>query len=486
MEQHQCQPLVPLPGWLSALMIVVLLTMPASVLAAEAFAGQRDLLQRQLQPLPGEELPKASGLVVARLGAQPGEPQLLLLGSSSRGGAALTPQSRFELGSVTKALVGSLLARMDAQQQLHLDDTVERWMPELAGTPAGRLTLRSLATHQSGLPRLPLSLRFLASMLRDPGDPYRRYSQADMLDWLRDWGGEAKPEFSYSNLGFALLGQVLERAGGQPLAALMAAHILRPAGADGAGLEPELAAAQVQGHDERGRPTPAWTIGAFAGAGALRADAQQMLALLDAARQRRAPFDAGAEREQARRNNSHGAVALGWMRTEKHGDRIVWHNGGTGGFRSYLGYSEVSGRGVLLMANGQLDLDSLGMHLINPAFALDPPAQAARSAPGGWIGAVIALLTLVGMAWRLWRPQSRMEQLLELLVGAALMALAWRMLSAAANPGLAYAAAAVALLLGLATLARLQRQPIWPAAMRRRLMALLNAAGGLLLVYWLW
>ncbi len=451
--------------------------------AAEPFAGQRELLQRQLSiAAPGQDLATASALVAARLSGEGSE--LLLLGTQVRGGTPLTAQSRFELGSVTKAMTGSLLARMAAQGRLGLDDAVERWLPQLAGTPAGRLTLRSLATHRSGLPRLPMSLRLLASMLRDPGNPYRHYSEADVLAWLRDWGGEDKPVFAYSNLGFGLLGLVLERAAGQPLARVMEAEILRPAGAAGAGLDESLAAGQIQGHDERGRPTPAWTIGPFAGAGALRADAQQMLALLDAARQRRAPFDAGAEREQARRHET-GAVGLGWMRTEKHGDRIIWHNGGTGGFRSFLGYSETSGRGVLLMANGQLDMDSLGMHLINAAFVVDAAPVLRRAGTPDWVGGLIALLTMASMGWRAWRPPSRFEQVLEVIVGTALLALAWRL---APMVGVVTAAAVggIALLLVGAMAWRGRRQPRWPAGRWRPLLGLLNAAAGLLVVAWLW
>jgi CubicO group peptidase (beta-lactamase class C family) len=468
-----------------ALSLLLAMSLSAGLQAAEPFAGQRELLQRQLTAAPGQDVATASALAAVRLSGDGSGPEVLLLGTESRSGALLSPQSRFELGSISKAMTGSLLARMVSQGRLGLDDPVERWMPSLAGTPAGRLTLRSLATHRSGLPRLPMSLRFLSSMLRDPGDPYRHYTEADMLAWLREWGGEDKPVFAYSNLGFGLLGLVLERAAGQPLARLMETEILRPAGAGGAGLDESLAAEQFQGHDERGRPTPAWTIGPFAGAGALRADAQQMLALLDAARQRRAPFDAGAEHEQARRHET-GAVGLGWMRTEKQGDRIVWHNGGTGGFRSFLGYSEVSGRGVLLMANGQLNMDSLGMHLINPSFpqAAEPPPSS-RVGASIWAGAVIALITLGSLAWHARRPRSKFEQAVEVIAGAALLAFSWR-LAAWASVGVAAAAGALALLLGGALLWRGRAQPAWPASRRRAFLVLLNAVAGLLVVAWLW
>jgi len=450
--------------------------------AAEPFAGQRALLQQTLEATTAQGQPTARALAAARLGA--GEPEVQLLGHVAHGGAPLGSDARFELGSVTKALTGSLLAQLAAQGLVGLDDPVGRWVPELAGTPAAALTLRSLATHRSGLPRVPVSARFLWSVLREPGDPYMNYGEADMLAWLRDWQAQPQTAFAYSNLGFALLGLALERAAAQPLARLMDEQILRPAGAAGATLEAAGAASQIQGYDDKGRPTPPWTIGAFAGAGALRANTVQMLALLDAAHQRRTPFDVGAEKEQARRQPS-GGVGLGWLRTERHGDRIVWHNGGTGGFRSFVGYSEVSGRAVLLMANGQVNLDNLGMHLINPAFEPTPGAAPGPYWPASWAAGLLALATLGSMAWRAWRPKGRFEQILGLGLAAAMLALAWRLAPATGGATVAVLAA-LALLAAGAALWRGRQQAVWPARRRTVVLKLLTAAVSGLVVAWLW
>jgi hypothetical protein len=300
-----------------------------------------------------------------------------------------------------------------------------------------------------------------------------------MLSYLRAWTPPGQTEFEYSNLGFALLGLALERAAERPLASLMASEILQPAAASGAGLEPDLAVGQVQGHDASGRPTAAWNMGAFAGAGALRANLAQMLALLEAARLGRAPFDAGAQREQARLHAT-GSVGLGWMRTEKHGDRIVWHNGGTGGFRSFVGYSEVSGRAVVLMANGVIDLDALGMHLINPAFRPQPPDAPLESA-AGWFVWAAALIALASLAWRALRPRSLFEATLELSLVAAMLALVWRKapdtdpLTTAAVLGLTLLAAGLMLWRG-------RKQPTSPSRRRATPLAGLNVAVGACLV----
>ncbi len=472
--------------FLIALRLVALLALllGAALAQAQSLAAQRAMLEARLAASGG-----ATALVVARW--QGDQRELLLLGAADRAGTPLRAEARFELGSVTKALSGSLLALLAQRGQLSLDDRVARWLPELSGTAAGQLTLRSLATHHSGLPRMPLSWPMFKAMLRAPDDPYRHYSRAELMDWLRGWdgAGDAEPPgFVYSNLGFALLGQVLERAGGAPIATLMQTLILQPAGAGSASLDPAAVGGLLQGHDEQGRPTAAWHLGPFAAAGALRANADEMLALLDAARRQRPPFDAGALAQQRNHGRQGGGVGLGWLRSLRQGETLVWHNGGTGGFRSFAGFSENGERAVLLMANGPMELDGLGMHLLNPANPLPALTETAQRRTGWnvWICLGIAVIMLISLALRAWRPHSRLEQGLEAVVSLALLGL----LAGRA----AWASPVGPVLLGLAVLALLltqfwrgRRQPWLPAPPRRRLWgALMNTALGLAVVAWLW
>jgi hypothetical protein len=103
---------------------------------------------------------------------------------------------------------------------LRLDDPVARWLPELAPAPdgIGSITLRQLATHTAGLPRLPTTLGFFLQMLRDPADPYARYTRDDLLADLTKMAPTTPGTFAYSNLGYAVLGLVLERASGRSYA----------------------------------------------------------------------------------------------------------------------------------------------------------------------------------------------------------------------------------------------------------------------------
>jgi serine-type D-Ala-D-Ala carboxypeptidase/endopeptidase len=358
-----------------------------------------------------------TGMVVG-LADHLGNTQFVCVGSSGAGRGAVSQHMVFELGSITKAITGSLLAQMAAQGLLSEQDPLSRWLPALAGRAAGRISLGQLATHTSGLPRLPTDLGFTQSAFLHRRNPYAHYSAEQLLAFVQAWPGNAStqtkpPAYAYSNLGFALLGMALERAGQMPFAQLLLEKIVQPAGASLAHMRAHQVPApqRVQGHDLAGWQTPAWEMQAFEAAGALCANAADTLQLVRAASQQQAPFAHGAQHWRvARSKESESAEqkgsGLGWLRTHAQGDRLVWHNGGTGGCRSFAGYSESSGRCVVVLVNGVNEVTDIGLHLLNPRMALQEPGLVA---PGGKQGLVFSLMPLL-MAVPLWRWARHAQQ----------------------------------------------------------------------------
>ncbi|MEU4925954.1 serine hydrolase domain-containing protein [Streptomyces yokosukanensis] len=178
-----------------------------------------------------------------------------------------------EIGSFTKVLTGTALMRMAAAGLLDVDDPVERRLPAAAGTG---ITLRHLAEHTSGLPRLP------------PGtggrDPYAAFD-ADALRRLlgRLDGVVVRPpgqQEEYSNLGYAVLGAALVAASGAAYEELLAEHVLRPLDVHEVSVRPEadrrLLAPGLLGRDRR-----PWTMdGAILPAGGLWATPRAVADLL--------------------------------------------------------------------------------------------------------------------------------------------------------------------------------------------------------------
>ena len=315
--------------------------------------------------------PRFPGLAVGRLAG----PDTLRITT----GRGITRTTLFEIGSITKAFTGVLLADMVLRGEVALDDPVAKFLPEGSRVPerdGAVITLRHLATHTSGLPPLPSNL---APANWD--DPYADYDQTRLLEFLASHQLRRAPgaQYEYSNLGAGLLGYALARRSGTTYGRLVQTRILERLGMTRSSIGDSPAAAI--GHDGMGQPTSAWHLDALAGAGAIRSSLDDMLRFAAAARDTvggpLGPAMALSQR-QAFRVDSITSVGLGWHRRTRNGRTLIWHNGGTGGFRSMLVVDPGASRAGIALGNSAVGVDDLGFALIDSATRLAalPPARA--------------------------------------------------------------------------------------------------------------
>ncbi len=282
--------------------------------------------------------------------------------SLEKGAPPVDGASRFEAGSITKVFTALLLADMAARGEVSLDDPIGEYLPDDVAVPAfdgEPITLRHLAMHTSGLPRLPANL-----VPADMADPYAAYDEALLHDFLRDFEPTRAPgeRYEYSNLGAGLLGHLLARRAGKPFDALVAERILEPLGMRDSYIAGEENDGTAGDDDARlatgyvGQNAVAWWhFGALPGAGALRSTATDLLRLL------RAQLEPGASPLEAaihlsRRNRAPVAenvsIALGWhVSALPDGTEMFWHNGITGGFRGFVGFAPAHDVGVVVLTN---------------------------------------------------------------------------------------------------------------------------------------
>jgi CubicO group peptidase (beta-lactamase class C family) len=289
----------------------------------------------------------------------------------------------FEIGSVTKVFTSLLLAVMVQHNQVALDDPVAKYLPPSVKMPQrnGRsITLVDLATHTSGLPRLPTNMH-----PKDPANPYADYSVEQLYEFLstyqltRDIGSR----YEYSNLSGGLLGHVLARRAGKDYEALVVSEICAPLGMKSTTitLTPEMKAMLAVGHDAGLQQVENWDLPTLAGAGALRSTANDLLTFLASnlgfTQTPLAP--AMAAMLKTRRPVGEGGleVALGWHIFTSNGKEIIWHNGGTGGYRSFIGFDPKTRVGVVALSNAETTdgVDDIGHHLLDPAFPLAKPPK---------------------------------------------------------------------------------------------------------------
>jgi CubicO group peptidase (beta-lactamase class C family) len=338
-------------------------------------------------------------LLEARIAGRPGEGIVVgIITPSGRRIVARGPadtkrfdgRTLFEIGSITKVFTGLLLADMARRGEVRLDDPADKYLPAGYALPSRngrRITLLDLATHRSGLPRMPTN--FTSA---DPANPYADYSQKDLLAYLkqvrltRDIGSE----YEYSNLGVGLLGQLLARRAGTDYASLVRRRITRPLGMMDTTirLSPVQRTRLAQPHDEYMRPMPAWDLNALAAAGALRSDANDLLTFLGAAmglvkRPVRTDFAAMQVRRAAGPTGNMD-VGIIWMLLKTPAAEIVFHNGATGGSKAFIGFDPARKRGVVVLVNGAPEpaSDDLGLHLLTGSPPM--PVQPLPPAPREW------------------------------------------------------------------------------------------------------
>ena len=289
----------------------------------------------------------------------------------------------FEIGSITKTFTASILATMTADGSVRLDDPVAKYLPATVRVPArnGRqITLLDLATQSSGLPRLPTNM-----VPRDSTNPYADYTVEQMYAFLSSYElpREVGETYEYSNLGVGLLGHALALKAGTSYEELVRRRILAPLGMRETAitLTPALRARLAPGHDAEGHVVPNWDLPTLAGAGALRSTVADMLTFLAANLDSSANPLARALRQTHLSRRSAGSatmtIGLAWhILARPGGPSIVWHNGGTGGYRSFAGFDEVRRVGVVVLTNANIGADDIGFHLLDDGLALQVPPRA--------------------------------------------------------------------------------------------------------------
>ncbi len=290
-------------------------------------------------------------------------------GVLTQGGSCPDGRTLFEIGSITKVLTALLLAESVRRGEATLDSRLAEVVDSL---PAGgeTITLGMLASHTSGLPRLPRGI--VRDSLRHPRDPYlgwdvERLPAALPRTRLRSTPGT---KVAYSNLGAALLGLALERLTGTPYAALLGERVTGPLGLHDTVLatDDDQAARRAPGHSRRGKPVPSWHLEAFAPAGAALSTAPDLVRLLRAhAEPEGSPLEESLRLVVQPRVDAHKRlqIGLGWhiLRGKGPDEALVWHNGGTGGSFSWAGYHPASGTCVVALTNCARPVDKVGIDL---------------------------------------------------------------------------------------------------------------------------
>lgn len=270
----------------------------------------------------------------------------------------------YEIGSVSKVFTALLLAREVEDGKLSPQDRLSKLLPadvrvpEKDGKP---ITLIQLATHTSGLPRLP------SNMTRaHPEDPYVDYDARLLYAFLQEHSLKTTPgvEQSYSNLGAGALGHALSRFRKQSYEQAVLERIARPLGMTHTRIAlGELSARLADGHDDQGNRVAPWHFDAMAGAGAIRSTAFDLLRFMKANLDP-APTSLGraiARSHQVQFTKGDARTAYGWFMTKS---GRFWHNGQTAGHHCIVMWDPDDDLAVVVLGDARMILDRVGIALM--------------------------------------------------------------------------------------------------------------------------
>lgn len=223
-----------------------------------------------------------------------------------------------EIGSVTKMFTGELAHQLVEEEKLRTDTTVGEVL-NVGDAPVADVTVQELLDHTSGLPAVAKAnvLSFFASTITG-SNPYEGETVEDIVDAATKAELKDRGEESYSNLGYGLLGHIVETAAGQPYEQMLKERIFEPAGMTETylmtpGSVPDDA---PRGLTNTGRHAEPWEMEGSAPAGAIRSTASDM-----------AKF--------AEWFMDNGDTDYGWQPPSKD-NAGYWHNGGTYGYSTML------------------------------------------------------------------------------------------------------------------------------------------------------
>jgi D-alanyl-D-alanine-carboxypeptidase/D-alanyl-D-alanine-endopeptidase len=294
----------------------------------------------------------------------------------------VTADSFFEIGSITKVFTGILLADMVARGEMKLDDPISLYLPKSVKVPTRNgkeITLVDLATHTSGLPRMPTNFN-----PKDPKNPFADYTEKQLYDFLssytlpRDIGSL----YEYSNVGMGLLGHILTLKARTDYESLVLYRICKPLKMNDTRitLSAEQRSRLATGHSADFQPVPNWDITTLAGAGALRSTVNDMLKFLAAnmglVKTDLLPVLQKSHQIPKPADGKETDVALGWHINKRFGTEIIWHNGGTAGYRTFIGFAPAKRAAVVVLSNSGLGQDDIGLHILESQYALQKFAQA--------------------------------------------------------------------------------------------------------------
>jgi serine-type D-Ala-D-Ala carboxypeptidase/endopeptidase len=276
----------------------------------------------------------------------------------------------FELASIGKLFTTSMVQIAVNRKEMVWNQTIAACLESKVKIPNNyQATLLNLATHTSGLPSLPKNM---LDKMNDEQNLYKELVTQDIYDYLKISGENTSiGEYEYSNFGMGLLGHIIELKYNGKYEDIIKKEICNKLEMRNTtmNLNSEQAKNVAQGYDENGKPNPIWQDNVLTGAGSFLSNADDMTKFISA--NLSANYnEISPPLIQCHKPQLTGETGLGWHMSNTWFDDlfglkgIIWHNGGAGGYSSYIAIDYASKSGIIILSNDAKDITTLGVNLM--------------------------------------------------------------------------------------------------------------------------
>jgi CubicO group peptidase (beta-lactamase class C family) len=268
-----------------------------------------------------------------------------------------------ELGSITKALTGLVIADAVRRGEISMDSAASTYLPRLKGSAAGDATMQELVTHTAGYAEFGATTLRRAAWKAPLGQDFLTADSKQMTEETRSQILTGRGDYAYSTLGSAIAGQAVAAAAHMSYPDLMRTRLFEPLGMSQTAIEVDRALV-TGGRSQTGLPVQPWVMDAYAPGAAAVSTARDMSRLATALLDGTAPGMAALEPTTAT-DQSNTRIGDFWhVSTWPTGQTISWHGGQTGGYSSYLGIDRPRHRAVIVLSDVANDATNLGIELL--------------------------------------------------------------------------------------------------------------------------
>ena len=266
------------------------------------------------------------------------------------GGLGADETTLMEVGSLTKAMTGLVIRDAVDRGELRMDIPVSTYLPQLAGSPAGTVTLNELVTHTAGYAEFGAASLRRALWGAPLGQNFLGTGLTQLLQEAREGTLPTRGAYAYSTLGAAIAGQAAAAAAGMSYPDLMRTRLFEPLAMTHTVIEDQRSLVPG-GRSKSGLRVQPWLLDAYAPGGGAVSTTGDLARLATALLDGTAPGLAALDPTTATDMTGTRIGDFWHVSTRDDGRTLAWHNGQTGGYSSYFGVDRTRGMAVIVLSD---------------------------------------------------------------------------------------------------------------------------------------